>query len=133
MIREQLFGFPTAVKRDRAVDAWFDARPGDLGSIARYWFEIMRGCGEDVREVLHDFHPTACVGEIAFGYVNVFTEHVNVGFFQGTELPDPKQLLEGTGKFMRHVKLRPDVVVDEEALTALIGHAYLDIKRREGK
>ncbi|MBK9155526.1 MAG: DUF1801 domain-containing protein [Chloracidobacterium sp.] len=133
MIREQLFEFPTAVKRDRAVDAWFDARPGDLGSIARYWFEIMRGCGEDVREVLHDFHPTACVGEIAFGYVNVFTEHVNVGFFQGTELPDPKQLLEGTGKFMRHVKLRPDVVVDEEALTALIGHAYLDIKRREGK
>jgi len=131
MIRDRLFEFPTAVKRDPAVDAWFNARPGELGSIARHWFDVMRACGEDVRELLHDFHPTACVGEIAFGYVNVFTDHVNVGFFQGTELPDPTGLLEGTGKFMRHVKIRPGDVVDEAALNTLIGGAYTEIKRRE--
>ncbi|HVQ56212.1 MAG TPA: DUF1801 domain-containing protein, partial [Pyrinomonadaceae bacterium] len=107
MTREQLFEFPTAVKRDPAVDAWFDDRPRELGSIARHWFDVMRTQGDDVRELLHDYHPTACVGEIAFGYVNVFTRHVNVGYFQGTELPDPHGLLEGTGKFMRHVKLMP--------------------------
>jgi hypothetical protein len=32
---------------------------------------------------------TAWLGDVAFGYVNVFTSHVNVGFFQGTSLPDP--------------------------------------------
>jgi hypothetical protein len=37
----------------------------------------------------------------------VFTAHVNVGFFRGAELSDPNGLLQGTGKFMRHVKLRP--------------------------
>ena len=131
MIREQLFEFPTAVKRDPEVDAWFDARAGELGSIARYWFDVMRKQGGDVRELLHDYHPTACVGETAFGYVNVFTAHVNVGFFQGTELPDPRGLLEGSGKFMRHIKLRPDRIVDEKAITDLIHAAYADIKTRQ--
>ena len=131
MIRETLFEFPTATRRDAAVEAWFDARPGELGAIARRWFDVMRACGDDVRELLHDYHPTACVDEAAFGYVNVFTGHVNVGFFQGTELADPHGLLEGTGKFMRHVKLRPEVDVNEDELTKLIKEAYTDIKRRE--
>jgi len=127
MIRKRLFEFPEAIKRDAAVEAWFDERAGELGSIGREWFETMRGQGDDVRELLHDYHPTACVGEAAFGYVNVFTSHVNVGFFQGTELDDPQGLLEGTGKFMRHVKLSPETEVDKEALKDLIRAAYMRI------
>jgi hypothetical protein len=105
-----------------------EAHAGELGTIASRWFDVMRGCGDDVRELLHDGHPTACVGEAAFGYVNAFKAHVNVGFFHGAALPDPEGLLEGTGKFMRHVKLRPDETVDAEALTALIESAYADMK-----
>jgi hypothetical protein len=131
MIRKQLFEFPMAVRRDPAVDAWFDARPGELSAIAREAFNMMRECGRDVRELLHDNHPTACLDDLAFAYVNVFTHHVNVGFFQGTELGDPHGLLEGTGKFMRHVKLRPSVPFDENALAELIKQAYSDIKRRK--
>jgi len=55
---------------------------------------------------------------------------VNVGFFRGAQLSDAKGLLEGTGKFMRHVKLRPGVTIDAVALEALVRIAYLDIKRR---
>src|SRR6185369_14446060 len=97
----RLLTFPTAIKRDPKVEAWFGARPGELGSIARRWFDVMRGCGDDVRELLHDGHPTACVGDAGFGEVNAFTAHVNVGFFRGAEIGDPSGLLEGTGKFMR--------------------------------
>jgi hypothetical protein len=128
--KSRLLCFPTSVKRDPAIDRWMDEHPGELGAIARAWFEVMRGCGDDVRELLHDGHPTACVGDAAFGYVNAFTAHVNVGFFRGAELPDPACLLEGTGKFMRHVKLRPEADIDAEALTTLIEISYLDIKRR---
>src|SRR5690348_8317700 len=103
----QLLRFPTAVRRDPTIDDWIQER-GDLGVIAQRWFEIMRACGDDVRELLHDGHPTACVGDAAFAYVNAFRDHVNVGFFRGAEIADPEDLLEGTGKFMRHVKLRPD-------------------------
>ena len=126
----RLMRFPTAVERDPAIEVWFREHPDELGSIAQRWFEVMRGCGGDVRELLHDGHPTACVGDAAFAYVNAFRAHVNVGFFRGVELADPTRLLEGTGRFMRHVKLRPGHDIDTRALTQLIETAYNDMKRR---
>jgi hypothetical protein len=126
----QLLRFTGSVVRDPAIDAWMKEHAGELGSIARRWFEVMRKCGDDVREVLHDGHPTACVADAAFAYVNSFRAHVNVGFFRGAEIADPSGLLEGTGKFMRHVKLGPGRDVDAEALSKLIGIAYADMKNR---
>jgi hypothetical protein len=67
---------------------------------------------------------------VTFGYVHVFTAHVNVGFFQGASLADPARLLQGNGKHMRHVKLRPETEIDAAALSRLIETAYLDIKAR---
>ncbi|MEA2237991.1 MAG: hypothetical protein QOC81_2715 [Thermoanaerobaculia bacterium] len=103
---------------------------GDLGIIAQHWFGIMRACGDDIRELLHDGHPTACVGDAAFAYVNAFTAHVNVGFFHGAELSDPQRLLEGSGRFMRHVKIKPGMEIDSNALRKLISTAYEDINQR---
>ena len=126
----KLLRFPSATKRDPAIEVWMHEHSGELGLIARRWFEVMRACGNDVRELLHDGHPTACVDEAAFGYVNAFKAHVNVGFFRGAEIADPEGLLEGTGKFMRHVKLKPERDVDPTALTKLIKTAYADMKER---
>ena len=126
----QLMRFPSSVKRDPTIDAWMKEHSGALGAIARHWFDVMRECGDDVRELLHDGHPTACVADAAFAYVNAFTAHVNVGFFRGAELADPNGLLEGTGKFMRHVKLRPEREVDATALLKLINTAYTDMQGR---
>lgn len=126
----QFLRFPGSVKREPAIEVWMREHSDELGTIAQRWFEIMRTCGDDVRELLHDGHPTACVGDAAFGYVNAFKDHVNVGFFRGAELPDANGLLEGTGKFMRHVKLRPDRKKDHGALKELVHIAYVDMKRR---
>jgi hypothetical protein len=125
----RLLRFPGSVKRDPAIETWLQEHSGELGAIARRWFEVMRDCGDD-RELLHDGHPTACVADAAFAYVNAFTAHVNVGFFRGAEIADPQGLLEGTGRFMRHVKLRPRCDVDARALTKLIETAYADMRRR---
>jgi hypothetical protein len=127
----QLLRFPGAVKRAPAIETWMRAHGDELGAIAQRWFEVMRACGDDVRELLHDGHPTACVGDAAFAYTNAFKAHVNVGFFRGAELADPDGLLEGTGKFMRHVKLRPGQQVDDAALKRLIYAAYIDIEHRQ--
>ena len=126
----RIFRLPGAVRRDPAVESWMDDHPGELGDIARRWFDVMRERGDDVRELLHDGHPTACVGDAAFGYVNAFAAHVNVGFFHGAELADPAGLLVGTGKHMRHVKLGPERAVDAAGLSALVDAAYVDLKRR---
>ena len=130
MIRTELFRLNGTVERDPAIHAWMNEHSGELGTIAQKWFEVMRNCGDEVREILHDGCPTACLGDAAFGYVNVFTSHVNVGFFQGASLSDPARLLQGTGKFMRHVKLRPGTATNEAALSRLIEAAYWDIKAR---
>jgi hypothetical protein len=90
----------------------------------------MRKCGDEVRELLHDGCPVACLGDAPFGYVNVFTSHVNAGFFHGAALPDPARLLQGTGRFMRHVKLKPGTATNAAALSRLIAAAYSDIKAR---
>lgn len=125
-----LFRFASAVRENTAVDAWFGTQPPALAAIARRWFVRMRHCGADVREIMHDGCPTACVGDAAFSYVAVFTAHVNVGFFFGAELPDPAAVLQGSGKRMRHVKVKPGAVLDVEALDALIEAAYRDVTRR---
>ena len=124
------FRLPGGVKRDPAVDAWMKERTGELGSIAQEWFHVMRESGDDVLELMHDGCPVACVEDAPFGYVNAFKAHVNVGFFHGAALPDPAGLLEGSGKYMRHVKLKPGAGRDSAGLCRLIDDAYSDIKAR---
>jgi hypothetical protein len=129
-MKADILRFNGAVERDPAIGAWLKQHSGELGAIARHWFEAMRNCGDEVRELLHDGCPTACLGDAPFAYVNVFTSHVNVGLFHGASLPDPARLLQGTGKFMRHVKLKPGTPTNAAALTKLIDAAYSDIKTR---
>ncbi|MES3007492.1 MAG: DUF1801 domain-containing protein [Pseudomonadota bacterium] len=124
----RLFRLPTATQRNPEVAAWLRDHTDPLGIIAQHWFQVMQGCGDDVREVMHDGYPTACVNDAAFAYVGVFKAHVNVGFFNGTEIPDPAGLLEGSGKFMRHVKIKPGQEVDATALQALIRVSYTEMK-----
>jgi hypothetical protein len=126
----QLLRFDGAVERDPAIDAWMREHRGALGAIAHQWFEVMRKCGDEVRELMHDGCPVACLEDVPFGYVNVFTAHVNVGFFQGASLPDPARLLQGNGKFMRHVKLKPETTSNDADLRVLIANAFADIKAR---
>jgi len=126
---EDVFRLPSAARRAPEVDAWF-ARGDALRLMAQPWFEELRGCGADVRELLHDGRPTLCVEDAAFAYVDAFAAHANVGFFHGAVLDDPAGLLQGVGKRMRHVKLSWGRPQDASALKALIAAAYRDIRLR---
>lgn len=125
-----LLRFSSGAERDPEVAAWFAGRSGELRSIAERWFARMRSAGPEVRELVHDGCPVVCVDAAPFAYVNVFTEHVNVGFFHGAALHDPAALLQGSGKAMRHVKIRPGAEPDAAALRALIEAAHADIVAR---
>lgn len=129
-MKSNLLRFNGAVEHDPAIDAWMNQHPPELAAHAREWFNVMRKCGDEVRELLHDGCATACLGDAPFASVNVFTSHINVAFFHGAALPDPSRLLQGNGKFMRHAKLRPPVPADTAALTRLIHAAYADIQLR---
>ena len=129
----RLMMFEGATRTSEEVEQWFDQVAPPLGAIARRWFDEMRACGPDVTVLLHDGQPTACVHGAAFGYVDAFTSHVNVGFFLGAHLFDPSGLLAGTGRYMRHVKVRPGVPVRDHDLSALISRAYEDMSTRLAK
>jgi len=126
----KLFRLDHTLERDPAIEAWLNHHDDELHALARHWFHIMRTAGDEVRELLHDGCPHACLGDVPFACVNLFTAHANVGFFQGATLPDPAHLLQGSGKRMRHVKLTPAAPADKTALTTLIHTAYPDIKSR---
>jgi hypothetical protein len=126
---DALFLFPTARRQDPDVETWF-AQADLLRNIVEPWFERLRACGDDVRVLIHDGRPTACVEHAAFAYVDAYKVHANIGFFCGADLDDPARLLEGAGRRMRHVKLRIERMPDEAALCALIKTAYHDMRRR---
>jgi hypothetical protein len=127
---DKLFRLSLGAQRDPAVEAWLNRQSGELGTLVRTWFGRMRACGLDVLEMMHDGCPVVCVRDVPFAYINVFKAHVSVGFFRGAWLKDPAHLLEGTGKRMRHVKLKPGVALDFKALGTLIQEAYADVKAR---
>ncbi len=63
--------------------------------------------------------------------INPLTTRVNVNFFNGTDLADPKGLLEGTGKSMRHVKVESEAVLKLGAFKALVKDCVKAAKARE--
>jgi hypothetical protein len=126
---ERIFRLSDGARRDPVIEEWL-TKADERTALARTWFKRMRECGEDVLELMHDGCPTACVDDAPFAYVNVFKTHTNVGLFYGAHLDDPSGLLEGSGKNMRHVKLKAGQLPDTAALANLIDAAYLDVKLR---
>ncbi len=127
---EKLFRLAGASRYDPEVDGWLSNSPIELFALARHWFDIVRNCGDDVNELIHDGCPVGCIGDAAFAYVNVFKAHVSVGFFTGAFLDDPEKMLEGSGRRMRHVKVRPGSALNSPGLENLISAAYQDVRRR---
>jgi hypothetical protein len=124
-----LFRLSDAGNRDPVIEEWLNKSDAST-AVARTWFRKIRACGADVLELMHDGHPVACIEDAPFAYVDVFKSHTNIGFFYGAHLDDPAGLLEGSGKNMRHVKLKLGREPDTVPLGNLIAASYLDVKIR---
>jgi hypothetical protein len=112
------------------MEEWLQSKVPTLRPLVGKWFHQIKNCGDDVQSIFHDGCPMACVDNVPFAYVNAYKAHINIGFFYGAYLPDKSNLLEGNGKHMRHIKLRPESISSDTAIQALIEAAYDDIQRR---
>ncbi len=98
-----------------------------------------------LRAVILEVYPTAIEvvrlgdGAAAYGvgpkkmseshvYVMPKTGYVNLGFWHGINIPDPEGLLEGTGKKMRHVKIKSIDMAEAPSVRALIKAALKERK-----
>ena len=59
-------------------------------------------------------------GDVHRIYLHAADDHVQLGFYEGSSLADPAGLLEGSGKYVRHVKVRETTDVDPESFASLI-------------
>jgi hypothetical protein len=59
-------------------------------------------------------------GDVPKLFIHAEDDHVQFGFYRGASLKDPKRLLTGKGKYVRHVKIRGPKDIDAGALSALI-------------
>ncbi|MEQ8424245.1 MAG: DUF1801 domain-containing protein [Cyclobacteriaceae bacterium] len=127
---EKLLRYSGKDLQDLTMEQWLESKAPELRPIAVKYFNEIKKCGKDVEDIFHDGYPMGCVDSSPFAYVNAFSNHVNVGFFYGADLEDARGILEGSGKRMRHVKIKPGEVSDEKEIVSLIRASYLDIKRR---
>ena len=67
-----------------------------------------------------------------FCYIGAHRDHVNLGFYYGAELPDPEGLMEGTGKKLRHIKVRDAEEIDGSSLRQYIQLALDERKKALG-
>ncbi len=77
-------------------------------------------------ELLYHTHALTSVFSLSeklgdgFCMTPIYTNHVNLGFHKGVLLPDPKHLLKGTGKLIRHIPITNSKDFDNEAVKDLI-------------
>jgi len=64
-----------------------------------------------------------------FCYIAIFKHHLNLGFYYGADLPDPRGLLEGTGDLMRHIKISDPAQLADPALRELLEAASRHLPR----
>jgi hypothetical protein len=82
------------------------------------------------RELLNPWGLPTYEWRGAIGYIMVGKKHVTFGFARGSELPDPAKLLQGTGKNLRHVKIRDKAQLVDANLRDLILSA-VSLNRRD--
>ena len=89
-------------------------------------------------ELIYDAYSAVSAGYSFTGrpsdcciYVATYTKRVNLGFWDGVDLPDPDGLLEGTGKRSRHVKIRDLAELARPGVRALIQSAFAIAERPE--
>ena len=83
-----LLDLDNTLEADPVIANWWSTKSPALSVIARHWFDVMKACGPDVRESLHNDYPAACLQHFPFAYVDAFMAHVNVGFYLGAMLPE---------------------------------------------
>jgi hypothetical protein len=111
---------------DKAFRTILAGRPPIIAETALHARSLVLSLLPEVYEVVWTIQKNAGYGTGPkkqtehFCWISPASGHVTFGFNYGAELPDPKRLLEGSGKLFRHVKLHTVADVDAAAFRALV-------------
>jgi hypothetical protein len=121
---------PPATPLERQVIAYVQRKNPAMMEITMALRILMKKTVPKSRELLNPWGLPTYEWHGAIGYIMVGKKHVTFGFARGSELPDPAKLLEGTGKTLRHVKIRDKAQLVDASLRDLILSA-VSLNRRD--
>ena len=110
---------------DKQVDDWFESLTPDQQPILSMLRRLIKTSFKTAVEQLKWSRPCYSNQRVLFCYLHSTKHHVVLGFHKGTSLDDPENLLEGTGKDMRHIKFRIAEDVNKTAIKLLLKQAWL--------
>jgi hypothetical protein len=102
------------------IDDYLAVKKGGLGALGHELRRLMRKTVPGVKETVNPWRLPTFESNGPMCYFSVGKDHITFGFLRGTALPDPAKLLEGTGKSLRHVKVRSAEDLKKPALRKLI-------------
>ncbi len=105
------------------VEAWFESVPRDQQETLLQLRAAVKKVAPDAVEELKWGRPCYSNEGGLFCYLHSTKSHATLGFQRGSSLRDPTNLLEGTGKDMRHVKLKLGASASSSAIQALLTQA----------
>jgi hypothetical protein len=121
---------PPATSVERKIIAYVQRKNPAMMEIVAALRILIKKTVPKSRELLNPWGLPTYEWRGAIGYIMVGKKHVTLGFARGTELPDPAKLLQGTGKNLRHVKIRDQAQLIDANLRDLILSA-VSLNRRD--
>lgn len=110
---------PAMEKKELEVEAYFERLKPPIEDIARWLRQLVKKTAPDLREGLKWLNPTY-TGKGNVIYIGALDRYVQFGFYKGAHLKNPKGLLEGTGKGLRHMKVYKVDKAQEASLRDLV-------------
>jgi hypothetical protein len=105
------------------IDVYLARKGTPLRETAQGLRRLMKRTVPDCKETVNPWKLPTFESNGPMCYFSIGKNHVTFGFLRGNSLPDPGKLLEGTGKSLRHVKLRSAADLQRPALKKLIQSA----------
>jgi hypothetical protein len=115
---------------EKQLDSFIGKYTPEIGTLAKAVLAKMRARLPGAVEVVYDnynalaigFSPTETTSDVIFS-ITLYPRWVSLFFMHGANLPDPKKLLKGSGKRVRHIVLEDASTLDEPAVKALMDQA----------
>jgi hypothetical protein len=111
------------MKAYATFDAYLDDQSPRNQSIIRALRRFVKRTAPKLTEAVKWGNGCWVDGKRPVAYLYSAKDYVQFGFFKGAALKDPKGLLEGAGKFVRHTKVHAPSEIDERAFAALLRQA----------
>ncbi len=105
------------------IDAYLEKKPAEHAAVAKALRKLVKKTVPGIKESVNPWKIPTFESNGPMCFFMVGKNHVTFGFLRGTSLPDPARLLEGTGRKLRHVKLRTAEDLQKPALKKLVAAA----------